>query len=208
MIGYVFARAMDLNLKMIFFPLSAAVLKDASLIAHQLTSSITLGRADSSEKQPAVLDLHGRGYNLAPCCTPVPEDPIQGHFIKATNTVHIHRSDCSHCQRGYRVNPENWQEMSLEPNLQKKLFSAKLDAEITETHATLEKITGQIAKAQSSISGFSLTELSPTASKVTLTIQIKDGKHLQKIINALRAIIPAVRLALVDILKRLSYETG
>ena len=167
-------------------------LKDASLIAHQLTSSITLGRADSSEKQPAVLDLHGRGYNLAPCCTPVPEDPIQGHFIKATNTVHIHRSDCSHCQRGYRVDPENWQEMSWNPTC-KETFSAKLDAEITETHATLEKITGQIAKAQSSISGFSLTELSPTASKVTLTIQIKDGKHLQKIINALRA-IPAVRL--------------
>lgn len=167
-------------------------LKDASLIAHQLTSSITLGRSDPSEKQPAVLDLHGREYNLAPCCTPVPEDPIQGHFIKATNTVHIHRSDCSHCQRGYRVDPENWQEMSWNPTC-KDTFSAKLDAEITETHATLEKITGQIAKAQSSISGFSLTELSPTVSKVTLTIQIKDGKHLQKIINALRA-IPAVRL--------------
>ena len=191
---HVFARAMDLNLKMIFFPLSAAVLKkDASLIAHQLTSSITLGRADSSEKQPAVLDLHGRGYNLAPCCTPVPEDPIQGHFIKATNTVHIHRSDCSHCQRGYRVNPENWQEMSLEPNLQKKLFSAKLDAEITETHATLEKITGQIAKAQSSISGFSLTELSPTASKVTLTIQIQRRQASAEDHQCSSRFIPAVK---------------
>ena len=90
------------------------------------------------------------------------------------------------------MDPENWQEMSWNPTC-KETFSAKLDAEITETHATLEKITGQIAKAQSSISGFSLTELSPTVSKVTLTIQIKDGKHLQKIINALRA-IPAVRL--------------
>lgn len=167
-------------------------LEDASLIAHQLTSSITLGRTENTENQPAILDLHGRDYNLAPCCTPVPEDPIQGHYIKATNTIHVHRSDCSHCQRGYRVDPENWQEMSWNPAC-RDTFSAKLDAEITETHATLEKITGQIAKAQSSISGFSLTELSPTVSKVTLTIQIKDGKHLQKIINALRA-IPTVNL--------------
>ncbi len=166
--------------------------KDASLILHQLTALITLGKTEADSEQPPVLNLHGKNYNLAPCCTPVPEDPIQGHFIKATNTVHIHRSDCSHCQRGYRVDPENWEQMQWNTEC-KHTYSAKLDVEITHTHSTLEKITNEIAASHSSIHGFSISELTPDISRVTLTIQIRDGKHLQKIINALRA-IDTVRL--------------
>lgn len=167
--------------------------KDASLILHQLTSHVSITTAETQQK-PAdpVLDLKGSAFVLAPCCTPVPEDQILGHYIAATNTTHIHRKDCSHCQRGFRVDPENWRELHWNPN-RKTGYRAKLDIEFSDTHSTLEQITGEIAKQESSIIGFQMINSDPSLTKVLLTIQVRDGKHLSKIINAVRQ-IETVRL--------------
>lgn len=134
-----------------------------------------------------ILNLDGANYILAPCCTPVPDDPILGHYIAATNTEHIHRKDCTHVQRGYRVDPENWKEMQWNPS-HAQGFNAKLDIEFSDSHSTLERITGEIAKQKSSITGFTMLSNTPEVTKVALTIQIKDGNHLSKVINAIRAI--------------------
>ncbi len=166
--------------------------KDPALILHQLTSQASLGHAGFDTETQPIEDLKGRHYQLAPCCTPVPFDQIIGHYIQASNTLHIHRQDCTHTARGFRVDPENWKEVKWNPN-HKEVCNAKLDIEVTETHSTLEKITTEVARLRSSINGFSMTDLNPQVSRLVLTVQIQDGRQLQKIINALRA-IETVRL--------------
>ncbi len=161
--------------------------KDPTLVLHQLTSQVSLGKSDFQTETAPILNLQGRNYQLAPCCTPVPYDLILGHFIAATNTVHIHRSDCTHTQRGFRVDPENWHEVKWNPD-HKDLYSTKLDIELTDTHATMERITSEVAQLKSSIIGFSLTQLNPTVSRVHIAVQVTDSRQLQKIINALRTI--------------------
>lgn len=162
--------------------------KDASLMLHQLVSQANKPQSDESGKEEEpVKELNGAKWRLAPCCTPVPNDPIFGHYIAATNTLHIHRNDCTHVQRGSRADPENWREVSWNPDYSQG-FDAKLDLEFTDPQSTLENITRAIAKQNSSVTGFVMTSNSPVITKVELTIRISDGKQLQKVINAIRSI--------------------
>lgn len=167
--------------------------KDPALILHLLRSvNTTAKKAEEVSKAP-VLNLGNKLFKLAPCCTPVPmDDDIIGHFIKATNTMHIHRKDCTHTQRGFRVDPENWTALQWDPE-QQGVYSVRLDIEVTEAHSTLELITRQIALKSSSITGFSLRPVTAEISIILLTIQVQDSKHLQKIINDIRE-IETVRL--------------
>lgn len=166
--------------------------KDPALVLHLLHSASTAQQVATEVKSP-ILNLKGN-FKLAPCCTPVPsDDEILGHYIGATNTTHIHRKGCSHCQRGFRVDPENWHEQQWAPDV-KRVYACKLDVEVSDTHATLELITSAIAQQQSSITGFNMIQLSPDVARLMLTIQVSDSRHLQKIINAIRA-IDTVRLA-------------
>lgn len=161
--------------------------KDASLMLHQLISQTTKNGPETDKPIDPVNNLNGAKWHLAPCCTPVPNDPIFGHYIAATNTLHIHRNDCTHVQRGSRVDPENWREISWNPDF-KRGFNSRLDLEFTDPQSTLESITRAIAKQNSSVVGFVMTSNTPVITKVELTVRVNDGKHLQKIINAIRAI--------------------
>ena len=91
------------------------------------------------------------------------------------------------------MDPENWHEQQWAPDV-KRVYACKLDVEVSDTHATLELITSAIAQQQSSITGFNMIQLSPDVARLMLTIQVSDSRHLQKIINAIRA-IDTVRLA-------------
>ncbi len=159
--------------------------KDPALVLHQLTSQVTLGRSDFPADSFPILNLKNRNFKLAPCCTPLPEDPIIGHYIASTNTLHVHRHDCTHTQRGFRVDPENWKDIQWNPD-HKDLYRAMLDIELTEPHSTLEKITAEVAQLNSSINGFSMTEMSPEVTRIHITVQVKNTRQLQKIIDAIR----------------------
>lgn len=164
--------------------------KDSLLLVHQLTARHSLQSKGESPKQrelDPVLNLRGRTCKLSPCCTPARDDAIVGHNIKATNTVHIHRKDCSHVQRGLRSDPETWSDFQWNPQYHEG-FHIKLDIDITDIHSTLEQITGTIAKQGSSVTGFSMSTPNPDSAKVEITVLVKDTNHLSKIINAIRAI--------------------
>lgn len=169
--------------------------KDSLLLLHQLTAPYTLKGNEEitvAEKvQEPVLDLKGQTCKLAPCCTPAMDDVIIGHYIAGTNTLHVHRKDCSHVQRGMRADPETWRDLQWNPKY-KSGYPVKLDIELTNTHATLERLTSMIAQQHSSVTGFAMSQQNGV-DKVELTILVSDTKHLQKIINAIRT-IDTVRL--------------
>ena len=169
--------------------------KDSLLLLHQLTAPYTLKGNETAttvqQSQEPVLALKGQICKLAPCCTPAMDDVIIGHYIAGTNTLHVHRKDCSHVQRGMRTDPENWRDLQWNSQY-KGGYPVKLDIELTNTHATLERLTSMIAQQHSSVTGFAMSQQNGV-DKVELTILVSDTKHLQKIINAIRT-IDTVRL--------------
>ena len=169
--------------------------KDSLLLLHQLTAPYTLKGNETAttvqQSQEPVLALKGQICKLAPCCTPAMDDVIIGHYIAGTNTLHVHRKDCSHVQRGMRTDPENWRDLQWNSQY-KGGYPVKLDIELTNTHATLERLTSMIAQQHSSVTGFAMSQQN-SVDKVELTILVGDTKHLQKIINAIRT-IDTVRL--------------
>ena len=169
--------------------------KDSLLLLHQLTAPYTLKGNETAttvqQTQEPVLALKGQICKLAPCCTPAMDDVIIGHYIAGTNTLHVHRKDCSHVQRGMRTDPENWRDLQWNSQY-KGGYPVKLDIELTNTHATLERLTSMIAQQHSSVTGFAMSQQNGV-DKVELTILVSDTKHLQKIINAIRT-IDTVRL--------------
>jgi RelA/SpoT family (p)ppGpp synthetase len=164
--------------------------KEPSLILHQLVSASRSNAADK-EKAP-VLGLGGKLWKLAPCCTPIPTDELLGHYIESSNTVHLHRKDCSHCQRGFRVDPENWRTFLWASELPAQ-FACKLDIDVYNAHETMELVTAIIAQNNSSITGFNMLQVSPDVSRLTLTVQVANSDHLSRIINRIRELEP-VRL--------------
>lgn len=169
--------------------------KDSLLLLHQLTAPYTLKGNETAttvqQSQEPVLALKGQICKLAPCYTPAMDDVIIGHYIAGTNTLHVHRKDCSHVQRGMRTDPENWRDLQWNSQY-KGGYPVKLDIELTNTHATLERLTSMIAQQHSSVTGFAMSQQNGV-DKVELTILVGDTKHLQKIINAIRT-IDTVRL--------------
>jgi (p)ppGpp synthase/HD superfamily hydrolase len=154
---------------------------------------VSAARSNTADQDKApVQGLGGKLWKLAPCCTPIPNDELLGHFIESSNTVHVHRKDCSHCQRGFRVDPENWKPFLWASELPAQ-FACKLDIDVYNAHETLELVTAIIAQNNSGITGFNMTPVSPDVSRLTLTIQVANQDHLSRIINRIRE-IEAVRL--------------
>lgn len=143
--------------------------------------------APKAEKKTAPLKGIRGIYKLAPCCTPVPSDELLGHYIASTNTTHVHRKDCTHCQRGFRQDPDNWYELNWNEAFT-GTFACKLNVEVTDAQAALERITAMIAEEKSSITGFNMQKLSAEVTRLILTIQVENSAHLQSILATVRGI--------------------
>ena len=72
-----------------------------------------------------------------------------------------------------RTDPENWRDLQWNSQY-KGGYPVKLDIELTNTHATLERLTSMIAQQHSSVTGFAMSQQN-SVDKVELTIF--SGRH-------------------------------
>lgn len=178
------------------------------MVAHQLMAKTEEQRAEEglldspmerqARKLNKILDTitirgsEGMAVQFAPCCRPIPGDPILG-FINKDKGLVIHTHDCP-AIRKFRLDPDKWLDVEWEPD-SKSLFKVNLKLTVANERGMLAKIAAGIAEAGSNIDHVSMEEPDGSAyTSMRFTVQVENRIHLADLMRRLRTIPDMVRI--------------
>lgn len=168
------------------------------MVAHQLIS-MTDDHLERHTKLPAksldtitVRGTEGMAVQFAPCCRPIPGDPILG-FINKDKGLVIHTHDCLSVRK-FKLDPDKWLDVEWEPE-NERLFKTNLNLTVANQPGMLAKIASGIADAGSNIDSVSVEEEDGSAyANLYFTVQVKNRVHLAELMRGLRKIPDVVRI--------------
>jgi GTP pyrophosphokinase len=168
------------------------------MVAHQL---ISMGEehGERHAKHPnkplgaiTIRGTEGMAVKFAPCCRPIPGDPILG-FINKDRGLVIHTHDCP-AIRKFRVDPDKWLDVEWDPQ-GNRLFKVNLKIAAANKPGMLATIAAAIADANSNIDNISMEESdNSTYTNILFTVQVQDRVHLADLMRRLRKIPDVVRM--------------
>ncbi len=134
----------------------------------------------------------GMAVQFAPCCRPIPGDPILG-FINKDKGLVVHTHDCP-AIRKFRLDPDKWLDVEWEPESE-HLYKANLNLTVANQPGMLAKIASGIAEAGSNIDNVSVEEADGSSyANLYFTVQVKNRIHLAELMRGLRKIPDVVRI--------------
>lgn len=168
------------------------------MVAHQLVA-MTDDHAEKHTKLPAasldtitIRGTEGMAVQFAPCCRPIPGDPILG-FINKDKGLVIHTHDCSSVRK-FKLDPDKWLDVEWEPE-SSRLFKTNLNLTVANQPGMLAQIASGIAEAGSNIDNVSVEEADGSAyANLYFTVQVKNRVHLAELMRGLRKIPDVVRI--------------
>lgn len=168
------------------------------MVAHQLLA-MTEDRLEKQAKLPAkaldTITIHGTegmAVQFAPCCRPIPGDPILG-FINKDKGLVIHTHDCPSVRK-FKLDPDKWLDVEWEPE-SSHLFKTNLNLTAANQPGMLAKIASGIADAGSNIDSVNVEEADGSAYvNLYFTVQVKNRVHLADLMRGLRKIPDVVRI--------------
>ncbi len=166
----------------------------AGVVARRLLAREEAPRA--SDKAPASLVIRGTegmAVQFAPCCQPIPGDPIIGSIWKGKGLV-IHTHDCPAICRMRNNRPTNWIDVEWEPE-PGKLFSVRLRVMVQNTIGALGRIATEISSSGTNIEHVKMDEKHPGLyTTIHFTVQVASRTSLARLMRRLRRIPEVVRI--------------
>ncbi|HEY0394389.1 MAG TPA: bifunctional (p)ppGpp synthetase/guanosine-3',5'-bis(diphosphate) 3'-pyrophosphohydrolase [Candidatus Elarobacter sp.] len=119
---------------------------------------------------------------LSKCCSPVPGDPIMG-FVTIGRGVSVHRGDCPNTasmnQAPERILEAEWLDKSA------LTHSVDIEIEANDRQGLLQDVLGVAAELKTQISSVNARAKRDKSALISLTAQITDLDHLQKLLRKL-----------------------
>jgi GTP pyrophosphokinase/guanosine-3',5'-bis(diphosphate) 3'-pyrophosphohydrolase len=144
----------------------------------------------------AIRGTEGMAIQLAPCCQPIPGDPIVGSIRKGQGLV-VHAHDCPQIRKSRSSEPQKWIDVEWQP-AEGKLFDARIRVTAKNARGVLAKMAAAIAEAGSNIENVSMEEKTPGIyTTLQFTLQVGNRIHLAQVMRSLRHIQEVVRIARV-----------
>jgi len=150
--------------------------------------TLTLGRfSDEGPTNAAVVidGTEGATVQLAPCCCPVPGDPIAGYLGRGEGLV-VHTQVCGVGKRLFERDSERWIDVSWsdEPT---RLFETVIKVLVTNGKGVLAQVAASISSAETDITHIEMGDerLGETA-ELKLTVAVRDTDHLTDVMRTLR----------------------
>ncbi len=132
---------------------------------------------------------------FAPCCRPIPGDPIIGVISKGQGMV-IHTHDCPVIAKA-RHDPDRVLDVAWGAET-RKLFEVNIKLVVANQRGVLAKVAAEIAEAGSNIQNVAVDpEDGSSYTNMFFTLQVANRLHLAGIMRALRRIPEAVRIVRV-----------
>lgn len=139
----------------------------------------------------SVKGTEGTVITYAKCCRPIPGDKILG-FVTSGRGIVIHTESCKNIA-DYRSMPEKWIDVEWEDQVRGD-FAVELRAIVVNQRGVLATVAAAISDMDSNIENVEMSERDGQQSSLTLTISVKDRKHLARIMRHLRNIDMVIRV--------------
>jgi RelA/SpoT family (p)ppGpp synthetase len=165
-----------------------------SVVARRLLAREGMAAAVPGGLTLAIHGNEGMAIQLAPCCQPIPGDPIIGSIRKGSGMI-IHTHDCPAIRKSRSSEPQKWIDVEWEPE-EGKLFDLRIRVEVKNKRGVLAQVAAAISEAASNIEHVSM-EADPERLFTTLhfTIQIANRKHLAAVMRGIRHLPEVSRIA-------------
>ncbi|MBP9805079.1 MAG: bifunctional (p)ppGpp synthetase/guanosine-3',5'-bis(diphosphate) 3'-pyrophosphohydrolase [Candidatus Accumulibacter sp.] len=152
--------------------------------------------AQPTDRPPASLVIRGTeglAVQFAPCCQPIPGDPIIGSVWKGKGLV-IHTHDCLAIRKARSAKPTKWIDVEWEPE-PGKLFSVRLLVMVQNTLGALGRIATEISSSGTNIEHVNMEEKHPGLyTTLHFTVQVASRTSLARLMRSLRRIPEVVRI--------------
>ena len=159
-----------------------------SVIAAPLTASAN-GTAEHGGTRDAIPIrglIPGMAVHYASCCHPLPGDRIVG-IQTAGKGVAVHTIDCDTLE-SFQEMPERWVDVAWDlASAKDASFVGRLGVVVTNRLGGLATVTTAVANQRGNINNLRITRRTADFFNMMLDIEVKDNKHLNEIMAALRA---------------------
>jgi len=148
--------------------------------------------AENESSRPlSIRGTEGAVVSFAKCCLPIPGDDIVG-FISAGRGIVVHSQACKNLS-DYKTKPEKWIDVEWETNLNRD-FSTYIRLLVKNQRGVLATIAAIISDLDSNILNVDIEERDGIHSSMTLTVEVKDRKHLARVMRRLKTITMVDRI--------------
>jgi guanosine-3',5'-bis(diphosphate) 3'-pyrophosphohydrolase len=155
----------------------------APLVARRLQPTDAGEHAVNGGGPLMIAGTEGLLVTYARCCFPIPNDPIMA-YLSAGRGVMIHRQNCGNLAE-YRKQPDKWLSVAWEAT-RGRLFSSEIQLEINNRVGVLAAVASSIAGTETNIDQVSLEERDVNSSSLKFQVQVRDRKHLARVIRTVR----------------------
>ncbi|MBB5016789.1 GTP pyrophosphokinase [Chitinivorax tropicus] len=140
-----------------------------------------------------IYGTEGMAVQFAPCCNPIPGDPIIGVVKKGQGLV-VHTHDCPVLQKS-RPDPDKMLDVQWDPAV-KRMFDVAVKVLAVHERGALAQIASTIADEHANIQNVHMEDEPNQSAYTTLnfTLQVEHRQHLAKVMKALRQLQVVVRI--------------
>jgi RelA/SpoT family (p)ppGpp synthetase len=154
----------------------------AALVARHLQPARE-GTSSANSGPLMIAGTEGLLVTYARCCFPIPNDPIMA-YLSAGRGVMIHRQNCGNLAE-YRKQPEKWLSVAWEAT-EGRMFASEIQLEINNRVGVLAAVASAIAGTETNIDQVSLEERDVNSSSLRFQLQVRDRKHLARVMRTIR----------------------
>jgi guanosine-3',5'-bis(diphosphate) 3'-pyrophosphohydrolase len=132
--------------------------------------------------------IPGMAVHFASCCHPLPGDRIVG-ITTPGKGVAVHTIDCETLE-SFHETPERWLDVAWETDSQeeKTAFVGRMHAVVANAPGALANLTAVVARNHGNITNLKITDRSADFFTFAVDIEVRDNRHLNEIVAALRAV--------------------
>ncbi len=163
----------------------------APLTARFLVGVNEEGEPETNMSSLVIAGTEGVVVSYARCCLPIPGDDVMGYLSTGRGVV-IHRNTCGNLAT-FRKQPEKWIAVSWEKEIDRE-FSSQISVETKNKPGALAEVATTIADAGSNIEEVSVLGRHEDCSVMAFMLQVRDRKHLAKIMRKVRQMPNVIRV--------------
>jgi GTP diphosphokinase / guanosine-3',5'-bis(diphosphate) 3'-diphosphatase len=183
----------------------------AAVVARQLMLPATSAEASDrprtapAQAAPVVIrGTEGMAVLMASCCCPIPGDAIIGH-MRRDQGLAVHQADCPNATRARRADPERWLDLQWSEETSGS-FAVNLDVSAANQRGVLGRIAAGFAEDDTNILNVHVDDDGSEIALLHFKVQVRDRKHLARVMRTLRRIKQVTRVVRVRSRERTADE--
>lgn len=122
---------------------------------------------------------------LAKCCNPLPGEEIVGYITRGQG-ISVHSLDCPNV-KNLLFQPEREVEVGWASS-GGDVYRVNLTLETEDKPGMLAKLTEAVAKVDTNITRLDADTFGNGLSEITMVVELRDMKHLEKLVRGIRSI--------------------